>query len=300
MGSVVLTVLAAAGFGLGQALQKHGVAARLPRLRMREIFTRPGAVLRGVGGNATWWGGTAVLTAGGVCDVQALAWGDVSVVRPIVTLQSAFAVGAGVWLMRERLTLQEWGGLALLASGAGLVGSTAVVTHGEPTSPFLNTLMFAATVAVGGFVVFGQRRASRWAAPELGFSFAAGLFFGIADYMLKVGTVRVGDFLIISFGSLLELAKTLEVWFVVGGTAAGFALLQLAFSHGRVSLVNPIAAITGMSLTVSLGFTFLGEEPRPLRLTGIVLVIVGMGALLARRGTSAPETSAGSGRHGPP
>jgi uncharacterized membrane protein len=67
----------------------------------------------------------------------------------------------------------------------------------------------------------------------------------------------------------------------------GLALFYTAMSIGLISLVAPIAAVTGAALPACIGLV-RGDDTRPLALFGIVLALVAVAAVSIAPGTSTP------------
>ena len=68
-----------------------------------------------------------------------------------------------------------------------------------------------------------------------------------------------------------------------------FLLLQIAYSHGRVSVVVPVAGITGTLLTLLLAAVLLREPLSQGRVLGVGVMLLGLS--LALRSPSAARPS---------
>ena len=142
----------------------------------------------------------------------------------------------------------------------------------------------------------------------LGLALASGLTWGSADFVGGVMSRRLptavvmavsqGAGLILTTGFVIALGEPRpEGRFLVAGAlggvagAIGLASLYRGLAVGRMSIIAPIAALSG-AVPVIVGF-LQGERPEPLQLAG--MAIAGAGVLLAVRAPEPPgETTAGS------
>jgi drug/metabolite transporter (DMT)-like permease len=275
---VALTLFAALLFAAGNALQKQAVASRLPQLpasawldRGRRAFT---ALLR----SPTWMLGLALTIAAFAVEIQALAMGDVTVVKPLSRIQILFVLAIGVGVLGERLARAEWLGVGMIVAGSVLLGS-------EPAGSRVwvpRTAVIAAVAGgVGAIVAAGLWLADRGPgrrrehAPAL----AAGVFFGLGDILMKAATdvarARTGGFNLATGDTLTSLAIAPELVISLVATVFAFAIQQMAFSRGRVSLVVPLIGVAGTAVVVALGATLLQEQVSALRAASIAMMLAG-------------------------
>src|SRR3989338_8060873 len=57
--------------------------------------------------------------------IPALKGGELSVIYPLVSISYVLAALYSVWLLKERMTLQKWAGIALIMFGIALIGIAA-------------------------------------------------------------------------------------------------------------------------------------------------------------------------------
>lgn len=278
MQTVLLTLCSALFFAVGHALQKHGVSEHF------RAGDRPGSIGR-IAGRPLWLAGFGAMLLASALDLQAVSSGDLTLVKPLLGLQAAFAVAIGVGLLGERVGRGEGTAIATLVAGAVLV----VLTTGPQTQRLPDDWnaagVFGASVAAAtGIGVVHLRIPARLRA-EVAFALAAGLMFGVSDFMMKRATSAVvafaGHFSVLEPASLLGLLETPEVLWIALANAAAFGLMQLAYARGRVAVISPLACLSGTAFAVILGFSVLGEPLSPLRTAGIALVLAATG-LLAR------------------
>lgn len=284
---VLLTLASSLVYATATALQKHGIATRLPALALEEVLSRFGELLAAMLKNRVWLLGFAVVPLGFGLEIQAASMGDISVVRPLSRVESAFSVLIGVALLGERLALREGVGLFAMIAGA-----LVLTLEPEPERAFVPDAastalaLLAAGALVAGLLVAQSRRPD-WVAPEYGLAAVAGLAFGLADIMMKLGTSVVkettGSFQIASAQTAGLLLRSPEFWLFVAIAIAAFLVLQIAYSHGRLSVIVPVAGIAGTLLTVLLGSTLLREPLSPGRVLGVGVMLVGI-ALVVRGG----------------
>lgn len=283
-GWLALTLGSALLYAVSSALQKQGVThwAWPPAARGARRWL--GALCR----NPAWAYGVLLLVPAGALEFQALSLGDVTLVKPLSRLQSVFIIAIGVTLLGERLAPCEWLGAAVMVLGSLVLATDGAASKALAPDPSLRWSISGALLASVGLLCAG-----RWCWPErlsaesfLGL--AAGILFGASDVLGKVATGLVqqetGVFAIWSGSTLTSLFTTPEfVGFLAVG-AVGFAVIQMAFRSGRVSLVGTFVAVGSTVLVVAVGALFLSEPLPPVRASGIAGILAG--SLLLLRGGS--------------
>lgn len=281
------TLLACLGFGIGAALQKHGVSKRLPRLSFSTLRDDWRGVLQAFASNWTWWLGVLTSLTGGLFLILALAHGEISVVQPLVNLNILVAILAGVLALGERLSRIEWIGAMAMVGGAVLLSVSAGAAVVPPPG-FEAPVLALTTVSVAVVVaILVATRVDR-RPPEILFAAAGGLTFGLANVHLKVLTIHLGG-VTGGLGSLVVAAVAdWALWGVVAANAVGFVCFQMALSNGRVSVVNTLNTIGSVVLPVASGFVAFGEQPIAARMAGIAVVVAGTAMLVGGRKDDAP------------
>ncbi len=284
------TLIACLGFGAGAAMEKHGVASRLPDLTLRTIFRDWRRILRAMATNWLWLLGIAVNLAGGVFLILAIDEGEISVIQPLVNANVVVAMLAGVVVLRERLSVLEWAGAAVLLGGAALVSSSA--TGAAPGVAGVAIAMDDARVAwvsaafVAGAVglLVAGRLASRRMSAEPFLAVSSGLLYGLGTVWLKVVMVHLGGADNRPFWDTVAAAcREWALWALIAANVAGFVLQQVAFSRGRVALVAPMLTIASGLPPVVAGIAALGEPAGALKMFGIVVVAAGTAMLFIRK-----------------
>jgi drug/metabolite transporter (DMT)-like permease len=277
--------------GAGQALQKAGISVRLPSLSVGSMVKDFRGVARTLGRSAAWLGGLACMLAGGAIGVQAMAYGDLSFVMPLSNLTMVATVLIGVTFLRESLGAREWCGVLLLLAGSAAlaVGEPSSAAARPPSEPPVTILVVSVLGAALG-ILLGERR-RRANEREMFLAMASGILFGVSNLLLKLATAAVregqGAFRITSADTLLGLALEPATFLALAGLAAGFLLLQTAYSNGRISIVYPLKTILAVSFGVALGVIGLGERLGSLRTAGVVatiggMILIGVGSLASR------------------
>jgi uncharacterized membrane protein len=247
-----LTVASALLFAGGNALQKHGIARRLVLV---------------------WILGLLLTIPGVGLETQALALGDLSVVKPLSRVQSVFVVLIGVLLLGERVSRAEGLGIAVMLVGVAVLAAEPgdEVTR-VPASWETQGLILAVALVVAALLAFLR--------TEIGLSLASGALFGLADVLMKLGTELVGaeqgGFDLASAAGFQGLLATTEFRFWLAAVLLAFGLQQLAFSRGRVSVIVPVIGACGTVMAIVLGLTLLREPFAVARLAGIAIVMAGL------------------------
>ncbi|MFO7590803.1 MAG: EamA family transporter [Acidimicrobiia bacterium] len=141
---------------------------------------------------------------------------------------------------------------------------------------------------------------------------AAALSYGAGDFLGAIATTRTKSALpVVATSSLAGVVLLLVVapwsaaaptsadfaWGAAGGIAGGVgvALFYRGLAAGVMSVVAPVAAVTGAVVPVAAGL-IMGERPSAVALTGVGLAI-GAVALLAVEAPGTREVVIGSRRH---
>lgn len=297
--AVALTLCSAFFFAVGHALQKRGVALRLAGLPDGAPAAGALGWLAAMARQPLWVAGLfSVLLASGL-DLQAVSLGDLTLVKPLLGLQAAFAVAIGVGLLGERVGRGEGAAIVLLVVGAALVAATAAPGEARAPEGWSGALVFGAAAGLALGVVGFHRGAPGRLGGESAFGLAAGLMFGVSDFMMKRATsvvaARDGLFSVLDGGSWLALVRTPELLWIALANVGAFTFMQLAWARGRVAVISPLAALSGTAFAVAMGFAALGEPFSATRGAGIGLVLIGTAGLV--RGAS--SQAAGGPERGP-
>jgi transporter family protein len=288
---VVFTLVSALLFALGNALQKHALAGRLPLQSVAAMAARPLRFVRAFAASRTWLLGTALTLVAVAAETQALGLGEVSAVKPLSGIQSVFVLAIGVAVLGEQLTAREWLGMAVMLGGVWALalepGDATPAARSTAASVGLGIGIGAAVALASAFADRGRERPAREWSPAL----AAGAFFGLGDVLVKAGTEstrrQIGSVDLSRADALGTLVLAPEFQLGIAFAAAAFLLQQLAFSRGRVSLAAPVVGMGATSLVVLLGVGFLGESLGAGRALGIGLSLLGT-FLLAGSGGRPP------------
>jgi uncharacterized membrane protein len=301
MSAELLAFVAALLRGVGQALQKRGAASTIGGIGLPE-FPRAFRSLSGLARNATWIAGAVVLCASIPFTVQALAYGDVSVVVPIFTLSLPISTLLGVWVLREELTLVEWAAIATMFFGAGLAASAvgafdpALVERGDALDISLSAL-----AAVALFLA-ARPLLTQWVPREIGYAGAWGLLGGTCNSLIKLTAAlvmtRAGGFQIHEPATLALLALEPASYLVVLFFAGGLLMEQLSFANGRLSVILPVRSAASLSLVVLVGSLVFEEHIGARRLIGVILLVGGTGSLGLHLSRLRPRAGAVPGTDG--
>jgi drug/metabolite transporter (DMT)-like permease len=285
---VAFSLTAALLFALGNALQKHGIALRLPPLSLGAL-ARPLRLAGALARSPLWLAGLALTGIALALETQALGLGDVSVVKPLSRVQSLFVLAIGVGCLGERLSRLEWLGVVTLLAGVALLAGEPSDALPHPPSQPVQLGAALAGVAVAALALCIRGRAGR-EVGEKRLALAAGALFGLGDWLMKGGTetarVQLGVFDLSSLACAGALVATSGLWLALAATTFAFALQQLAFSRGRVSVVMPVIGVGATLVAVGLGALLLHEPIGAMRVLGIALV--GIGTLFVAGRSDAP------------
>lgn len=286
-------LLASLLFATGTVLQKHAIQARLAGLDYVGVLRSRLAFARAMGGNEVWLLGTGLLVAGGPISIQALALGDVGVVKPLMRIQLVVVVGLGIVFLGERLRRAESWGVALLFAGAlGLAGRTVGAEGPSPETAACVSLLAVTVCACGGVLLLHHRFPNR-VPQEIALGVACGLLLGVGDILMKAGTGAAnelaGPFDVMDPRSLAALMSTPLPYLSFGADATSFFLGQAALASSRVSVLAPVGGVASVCFTVVLGHAFLGEALETGRIVAVAAVV--SGALMLARHAEVPTAA---------
>jgi hypothetical protein len=220
----------------------------------------------------------------------ALAFGPLTLVQPLASLDVLFVLPLIARRQHRRLTLGDGIGAVLVAAGivtflaiATPTGGTAVPGLTAWTPVFLGAALLSGVAAMAGLRVEGKARVI-WLAV------AAGAVYGVLDSLAKA-TVDV----VAARG--LGVMTTWEPWALLAAGITGALLGQSAFSSGALSLSLPVIGTLAPITAVVIGATVFGEQLASaawqlgVQLGGGALAVAGI-FLLSRSSIVAAETAA--------
>jgi drug/metabolite transporter (DMT)-like permease len=292
------TVFAILAFGVGATMQKHGMATEFPNLSFGRLWLDLGRIVRTLFSNWVWLVGLVFNLLACVLMTLAIDVGEISVVQPLMNISLIVSIAIGVIVLRERLCTQEWLGAFTLIAGSALVSASGVQmadgTNMMPQAqPDVLALLwiFAGCAAAVGLLVGLGRATRKGLPPELTLAVIAGLFFGLTGVTVKLTTIYVGQIgttqVFEGVGDwLVVVMSEPAAWAAIVVSIAGFVFFQIAFSHGRVAVVVPVTTIAAMVPPIASGIFAFDEAVGALRISGIVVVTVGVALLLVRPATS--------------
>jgi len=276
--AVLLALVAACAFALGNALQQRGA--------MRT--SAPGASSRfllQLFRHRVWVLGGALQIAGFVAQVVALAVGSLLVVQAIVVSSFVIALPCGVWLSDQRVGRREV--LGALTTVAGLI---LFVVGGHPAggTNHVATMGWALCLEVSVIVLAGLDVTARRVGPAPAAALlgtAAGIAFGLQGGQVKA-LAHVG-------GGVVGVVTSWQLYALAVVGLAGFVFQQRGLKVGvlapNLAASNVATLVTSVVLGVALFAETLGRGTIGLTLAvpGLVLMAVGILAL-ARRGVAPP------------
>jgi len=306
----ILIVLIAICWGTGGSMQKHGMASEFPKLGLRTLAKDWRKILRALLANKVWVGGFIVMGLGGALFVYSTSIGDISVIQPLTNINGVVAVLIGVLILKERIRSVEAAGVLLLIGGAIVVGFSSEASTAEAVNEGMLLVLTIATVLVLiiGFILFGMGSklgGGGWA--SLIMAFIAGISFGLTNLFVKVLTESSkggGDAMRISTEVLIEFLTAYHIYVLLIFLLVGSVAYQLACSHGRVAVVQPMTTVFSNVLPVAGGWLAFGEDMGVGKLAGIGIILVGTVMLMLGKpdggggGDPMPESEPGTGQDG--
>jgi len=279
--AIALSLVATCCYQVGTVMQKIG-ADRMPRI---ELGRRQSHVVRAFFRSPIWLGGIAVMTAGWVLFLKAIANAPVSIVQPVLGLGLCVLALFSVVFLHERLRPLEWAGIALMIAGVVLLGLSGA--SGSSGTALVTTIpLLVVSVAMLALVAGAVRlaRAGHAVPLPIVLGVAAGVLIGLGALYAK------GLFLSLEAGSSM-LAWLVFLPLMTVANLGGLWIQQAGFQQGRALIVVAMNAVTNKIVTIVGGMAMLGELLPPdtklalARVAGFATILLGT-AVLARFGSA--------------
>lgn len=244
--AIVLALLAAFAFALGNVLQQKGTLETSageddPRFLV-QILRRP-----------VWLGGACAQGVGWVLQAAALDRGSLVVVQSLTILSLVIVLPLGARLTDQVVTRRvRWGALAVIA---GIVlflagGSPQSGTDTPPAAAWWSAGVWT-VIMVALLARIGRRR--RGARKALLFGSAAGVCFALQAAVTKIFVPLVGE-------GLVTLLTSWTVYALVASALAGFVMQQSALKTGVLAPATASSNAVTLFASVVFSVTVFGEK----------------------------------------
>ena len=246
---ISLALIAALAFAVASVMQQH--AAMHASVDTNESTTR---LLLHLVRNRVWLLGTAADLGAYGLQAAALAFGQLSLVQPILTLGLVFALPLSARIQHRRHGRLEWAAAAAVALGVGVFvvvaqpsGATTSIDRGDWIAAFA---LFGAPALA--FAFFSRVTALPRRRAEL-LALAATLTYGLTAAMTKATVDRLS----------VGIGATLSSWYpygVIVGGYFGLVLIQRAFQVAPLSASLPLLTVCEPVVGVALGVLLFEEH----------------------------------------
>ena len=269
-------------WGASYVVTKSALAAAGPvtvlflRLAIAAVVLAPFAVRKGFGLRDIFRTRFALFGLTGMAlhlgfEIVGLEFTSASSAALVIATAPAVTVAFSVILLRERLSLARWVGLAFSVAGVVLVtgGQSAA---GYPLAWLGNLLVFAGVVTWGVFTVQGKRLSEgyHWLVSTT----AATAFAAILIAPLMVGEILLTGTPVFDAGSVASV-----IYLGVGASALAYGLWNFALEHVDASVAGPfINLVPVLGVAIAL---LVGETMTPVQVAGGI--VVGVGVFLSYR-----------------
>lgn len=216
-----------------------------------------------------WVLGLLSTIVGWLLFVQATAWGEISLVQPLMSVGDLLLVLMAVVFLHERLRPLEMAGLALTAVGAALLSWGARVKNSPDYDSLTLWALMGLIVAIGATVALLARRSTR---QELPLALIVGLAFGSGASLTAALTAKSPT---LTWSILLDPL----LLGVVAANVIGLMALQIAFQRGRASVIVPVQLALANLVSVVAGVAVFNEIVDLQRALGITIILAGTALL---------------------
>lgn len=217
-----------------------------------------------------WLLGLFCTTLGWLLFIKASDVGEISVIQPLMSVGDLFLVLMAVLFLHERLSRDEWIGLALTVVGAVTLSfdahAVAPVAIDWPRLALLIAIVVPAGMALYWYGLRGKH-------PEVPLAIAVGFGFGLGAVLTELMTA----YLTLGGQSLESSAFVLNpiLPFMVAANVVGLVLLQVAFRHGRAAVIVPVQLSVVNGVVVVAGIVVFAESITLFRVVAISIIVLG-------------------------
>ncbi len=224
-------------------LCKHRGASSAPEVRMQNPLRSARALF-----SSRWFAfGMAIAAAAWVLHVGALALAPLSTVQAVLSTGVVMLAVLGCKLFGQSVSGRQWIGVAMTATGLGLLVMTLPTPDGTGSAFAVPGLLAfeAATLALGSLLIAAPRMGAPVQHHGVLLGAAAGVLFGVSDVAIKALTGLAGSGL---------LGVVASPWLPVAALASVLAFLASARGFQQGEAVPVIASTsTAANLTCIVG-----------------------------------------------
>jgi drug/metabolite transporter (DMT)-like permease len=275
---ILLAICCAICFGIGNSMQKHGMAVTFPTISASRFFREMPSIVKTLLSNWVWLLGLGFLIAGFIFQGKSMdaPGSKLSVIMPLLNISTVVTSLIGVFVLREQVKATEWLGIAALTLGAVMISCFDTGSASRVFDTVLLDVSYLAGIASMGALLagFGMGRSRR--RGEVFLAIGSGLGFGMAAVALKMFDLDVkstiGGFHVSDPRFFLTLLTSPNGWMFIVFNLAGFALFQLSFAHGRIFLIGPLSQVFAMVIPVVAGIAAFHESLVAWQWAGVVVV----------------------------
>ncbi|MFX0068397.1 MAG: EamA family transporter [Promethearchaeota archaeon] len=242
---VILALVAASLSGTATSMQKKALA-KLPQLTFNQFIREIFKVLKQLLSNRIWVLGLLTGMAAWLIYVQAIAIGDLLVVRPLINANTLVVILIGVTKLKEQIHRTEWSGIVAMIIGIFCLSYNPQTTgtYFYDLSILLLVIGLLLTTAIG-IQLLGRISNKKALISAL----TAGLLYSLAEIFTKWMTIESGSESP-SFLNPLLLVISPIFWGLATLTAISFMLKQVTLSQGRSAVAIPL--ITSLSISIPM------------------------------------------------
>jgi drug/metabolite transporter (DMT)-like permease len=207
-------------------------------------------------------------------------------VQAMVASNLAVIAVLAAWLMRARLSLQEWLAVAGVIVGVGLLGSSAGAEGAATVGPAFQIGLMVAVACVGVAGVAAARLPGRARTPLLG------AIAGLGYAVLAVAARILPGF------APVQLVRSPAAYTLAAAGIVSFLLYASALEGGSVTVATSAVVLCETVPAAAVGVMFLGDSTRHgllgLAILGFILAVAGA-LTLARFGEAGEEPRSSPG-----
>jgi EamA-like transporter family. len=229
--------------------------------------------------NKIWLAGVALSVFANLIIIQIQSVADLSIVYPILNFAYVFTLILGYFFLREILTRAQWMGVVTAVVGTIILLFVKNPITGHQTDmPYLAVISSVSVALIAILAIFARK--DRRQIYEVYYAICAGIALANVETFIKANTnlvtAELGYFSITSLESVLEFLILWPFFMLMAFGIIGFIFMQMAYSHGDVSVSVPLIVVTQRPVILFSGYFAFGEEFPAVKIIGILTILLSM------------------------
>ena len=274
-----LTIGASLCFACGNVISKSGIT----QLSQKPDIKHPLRFVKALLSNKRWWLGFIVACLASIGNYSAMALYNLSLVKPMTTLNPVLTVIFGYVFLKEYINKRVVAAIICVILGILVAAFDVGEKAGTQNISALWTYALIMLGLAFSTKIFIKKR-------EVSDSLIMGIGYGLSDAFYKSLAMSATEKgMELSGAELLYWITDLRVWGFFAAFSLAFSYTQIAFSHGRALFVIPFSAAIGAAVPILAAAVVFGEPFPPKKIFCVVLVLIGSSLFISSQKELHPQ-----------